>query len=75
MKHLIRKVSEAILILISGVILGLILPLFFSLIISILTSFKLIEVTSSVPFWVFSVIGIGLAYVYINSLIGSKDSF
>ena len=75
MKHLITKVSEAILILISGVILGLILPLFFSLIISILTSFKFIEVTSSVPFWVFSIIGIVSAYVYINSIIGSKDNF
>ncbi len=65
-KNLIKEVLLAVIVLISGVILGFTIPTTISFIIAILTEFTFIECTSSVIFWVFSLIGTAGGYCYIN---------
>jgi hypothetical protein len=71
-KHLITEMLLAITVLVSGIILGLTIPVTLSALISILTDFTFIQCTSSVGFWVFTILAIVGAFSYINHVM--KDA-
>ncbi len=71
-KHLVKEILSAIIVLISGIILGLTIPVTLSALIALLTDFSFIQCTSSILFWVFSILGTVGGYSYINHIM--KDA-
>lgn len=69
MKHLINKVFYAILILLSITILGISVPIMVSLLLTLLTPASFEQCTTSVPFWLITIIGWFISAFYVNDLI------
>jgi hypothetical protein len=72
MKNLVNKILHTMVILFSIVCLGIFIPLIISILISILTPATFVDCTTSVPFWIVSIIGWFGASAYINDLITEK---
>ena len=66
MKTLLSKVLFALLTLVSTIVLGLIVPILFSSFISMTTPATFAECVMSIPFWIFTVLGLICAGIYIN---------
>jgi tryptophan-rich sensory protein len=72
MKNLINKTFNTLLILLSISILGIFIPLIVSFFISILTPATFLDCSTTVPFWLFTVIGWIASAVYVNDIITDK---
>jgi len=72
MKKLIDQVLSTLVILTSIIVLGIFIPLIVSVFISILTPATFVDCTTSVPFWLVTIIGWFGASAYINDLITEK---
>jgi hypothetical protein len=67
MKNLINKSLEAILILLIVFILGLFVPMLITTLVVIFTKTTYCEVfTTSVVFWIFTIIGWVIAAIFVN---------
>jgi hypothetical protein len=72
MKKLINQVLSTLVILTSIIVLGVFIPLIISILISILTPATFVDCTTSIPFWIVTIIGWFGASAYINDLITEK---
>jgi len=66
MKHLLKKLLFALVVLLSIFILGIFVPMIISLFIIITTEATLIDCIQTVPFILFSVIGCIISGLYIS---------
>ncbi len=69
MKQLLLKVLEGILIILSILVLGMLPSTFISAFITITTGAEFVNLVMTGPFWFFSLLGWGVATVYINSVV------
>lgn len=66
MKHLLKKLFFALVVLLSIFILGIFVPMIISIFISIVTDATLTDCIQTVPFVLFSIIGFICSAIYIN---------
>lgn len=66
MKHLLKKLFFALVVLLSIFILGMFVPIIISIFITITTDATLQDCIQTVPFILFSVIGVIIAGCYVN---------
>jgi len=71
---LINKVTDALVILTAIFILGIFVPIAFSILLTIFSDTTFNECTMSVPFWIFTVIGVVISACYISHLIEERDN-
>ena len=69
MKNLLNKTAIAILILLCIIVLGLVVPITLTIVLKIITPISWIDCTTSVPFWICTVIGWLVSAIYINEVI------
>ena len=69
MKKLINQVLSTLVILTSIIVLGIFIPLIISVFISILTPATFVDCTTSVPFWIVTIIGWFAASAYVNEVV------
>lgn len=69
MKNLVNRILHAIVILSSILCLGIFIPIIVSVFISILTPATFIDCTTSVPFWIVTIIGWFVATAYVNDIV------
>jgi|LakMenEpi03Aug12_release.lakeMendotaPanAssembly.Ray.scaffolds.fasta_scaffold52593_8 hypothetical protein len=69
MKHLLLKVLEGILIVLSIFVLGLLPSTFISAFLTITTDIEFMSCVMTGPFWFFSLLGWLFSSVYINEVV------
>tara|TARA_R110000868_G_scaffold138340_1_gene352420 strand:+ start:586 stop:804 length:219 start_codon:yes stop_codon:yes gene_type:complete len=69
MKNLVNRILHTMVILSSIVCLGIFIPLMVSVFISIVTPATFIDCTTSVPFWIVTIIGWFAASAYVNDVV------
>jgi len=72
MRYVIAKVLEAWVVLISIVVLGMTIPMSISIFISIMNDMPISWCIQTVPFWLFSVIGMFVSCWYIGKIYEDK---
>jgi hypothetical protein len=69
MKNLVNRILHTMVILSSIVCLGIFIPLIVSVFIIILTPATFVDCTTSVPFWIVTIIGWFAASAYVNDVV------
>lgn len=69
MKNLFEKVGIAFIALISIIALGLLVPMLVSTFVVLTTSSTLEQCVTSVPFWIFTILGWIISGIYVNESI------
>ena len=72
MRFIIGKVLEAIVVIVSIIVLGMLAPMMLSIVITSFTECTMDDCFQSVPFWLFSIIGMVASGVYINHVYDQK---
>jgi hypothetical protein len=73
MKHLLKKLLFALVVLLSIFILGIFVPMIISLFITMVTEATLTDCVKTAPFILFSIIGIICSAIYINEQVKDLD--
>ena len=73
MKNLITKLLHTLIILTSIIVLGIFIPLTVSVFISILTPATFTDCTTSIPFWLVTIICWAISAVYVNDVITNQQ--
>ena len=74
MKILLSKISETFVILLSIFTLGLFIPLLTAIFVAITTTATISQGVSSVPFWIFTIIGWIVSACYINYIVTIEEN-
>ena len=72
MKKLINQVFYALICLTSIFILGIFIPVMISLFATLSTPATFVDCTTSVPFWIFTIIGWFVSAIYVNDILTEK---
>lgn len=73
MKTFIKKILYTLIILFSVFLLGIFIPLLISLFIFVFTEFSIVKCISSVPFWIFTILGWIISSFYVNGIVKESN--